>query len=176
MNRVTSVHRLLDEVPPLKRSQRAFRRARYAGEASQRLEINVVALDVRENREHSPGLGSELRPRPVDQEPDLGQIVFVGDHANACHPLCLKELRELADRGGPRAHDGVREIERKWIPPQHARERCDPGNAVRPEVTRGAVTGKIKTPASKQRRAVMTKVAPVPESSSRSLAMAASSS
>ena len=50
------------------------------------------------------------------------------------------------------------------------------GNAVRPEVTRGAVTGKIKTPASRQRRAVMTNVARVPESSSSNLAMAASSS
>ena len=50
------------------------------------------------------------------------------------------------------------------------------GKALRPEVTSGAVTGKMRTPARRQRRAVMTNVAGVSVSASRKRAMARSSS
>ena len=101
------------------------------------------------------------------------------DDAHPPDPSGVEEVRQRVHRGPSGPHDGVGDVERQrnFHPESGASSRGDAREGpFRPEVTSGAVTGNTRTPASKQRRAVMTNVARVPASASRRRAMARSSS
>ena len=170
-------HCLLHEMPALERCKRIVDSfCRDAGELRERCPVDMVTFDVREQTEHAPALWGQAWPRPRDQQRDLWQIVFVLDDADGADAMRIEEVRELACGGVPRGDHRIGKIERERIPPKPS---CEGGDARKRRSARRherGGDGKIKTPARRQRRAVIRNVAFVSASSSSSRAVAASSS
>lgn len=130
VERETAAHRLLHEVPALERAKRRLRVIRGARELGQRLGVHVVTLDVSQHRKHAPALDAETRPGPIDEQRDLGQIVFVLDRDDARHAASLQEVAQRLDVDGARGDQAVGDVEREGAEAQgagerlHARERA----------------------------------------------------
>ena len=90
--------RLLDQVPA-REPPRAARAPRTgARQRRQRVGVDVVALEVREHGQQAPARRADARPRPADEQPDLGQVVLVRDRRDARRPRAARASRAARRR------------------------------------------------------------------------------
>ncbi len=169
--------RLLEEPEAGERRQRRRSARADAGQRGEGAQVDVVAARVRQDGEHAARGGGEERPREADQQADLGDVVLVGDDANAVDAAGP----EPAVRGRtPGAAPLVTRASARSRATGFQRRRrvsdATAGKGLTPAVTSGGTTGNTETPASRQRRAVITQVTGVSRSASSSAATARSSS